>query len=306
MTIENNSTVEKGRLLERRVGKILERMGCTVQYDTKLSDYHHIPHEVDIYAKANEAYGEIRIAVECKSHSSPVGIEDIRNFITKLNSLGSLKGIFVSLNGLSQDARNFAAAHGVETWSAEELSDLEKGEIDARKTSLVAPSGGDEKAWITAHVSFLDAQSLTAELDIVSRNGAPVSRISKIGIRKEALGKVVSLLSENCALQIARGEIVDSKALAGTESTSNGKIHDELEAFAGTKQLREDAFHVFRALAQKNDGGHVSEEDFFVELGKIQKNGYPVYSWALRERVLQDMYRSGVIYETRAHYYKKA
>ena len=50
-------------------------------------------HVIGVYATKQEAFGLITVVAECKNVSSPIGIEHIRNFLTKINRLKISKGI---------------------------------------------------------------------------------------------------------------------------------------------------------------------------------------------------------------------
>jgi hypothetical protein len=124
------STKEKGATLEDSTADYFRRMGFDVEPRVRLRDRFDVSHEIDVLASKKEAFGTIRVAVECKYVKTPMDIKEIRNFHDKLSALGITKGIFVSTGGFTADAESHASALGIELWNIKTLqSKLTESEI---------------------------------------------------------------------------------------------------------------------------------------------------------------------------------
>jgi ribosomal protein L40E len=115
------STKEKGGTLEDSVADYFRRMGFDVEPRVRLRDRFDVSHEIDVLASKKEAFGTIRVAVECKYVKTPMDIKEIRNFHDKLSALGITKGIFVSTGGFTADAESHASALGIELWDTKTM-----------------------------------------------------------------------------------------------------------------------------------------------------------------------------------------
>lgn len=124
------STKEKGGALEDSVADYFRRMGFDVEPRVRLRDRFDVSHEIDVLASKKEAFGTIRVAVECKYVRTPMDIKEIRNFHDKLSALGITKGIFVSTGGFTADAESHASALGIELWDTKTVqSKLAESEV---------------------------------------------------------------------------------------------------------------------------------------------------------------------------------
>lgn len=114
------SIFELGTKLEEVVEKIYQARGFETERRQRLEGKSGTRSEIDIVArKAGRIF-----AVECKNYSDRVGIEKVRDFAQKLQDLGSgWNGVFVSLNGFTDDAAQFAQHRRIETWGHDELSE---------------------------------------------------------------------------------------------------------------------------------------------------------------------------------------
>jgi hypothetical protein len=128
------SIFELGNRLEEVVEKIYQARGFTTERRQRLEGKSGTRSEIDIVArKAGRVF-----AVECKNYSDRVGIEKVRDFAQKLQDLGSgWNGVFVSLNGFTDDAAQFAQHRRIETWGHDELSEkwltISVGRLESRK-----------------------------------------------------------------------------------------------------------------------------------------------------------------------------
>jgi len=74
--------------------------------------------EIDIIA----VRGNDKIAVECKNHSSPVGISQVRDFAEKILDLGpEWRGVFVGYSDFTEDASEFAQCRNIEQLGHDEV-----------------------------------------------------------------------------------------------------------------------------------------------------------------------------------------
>ncbi|MGB9134184.1 MAG: restriction endonuclease [Candidatus Bathyarchaeia archaeon] len=113
------SVQDLGKKLEECVEKILVGKGYVTERRKRIEGPRGI-HEIDIVAKR----GNVTRAVECKNWKDPVGIEQIRNFWAKLQDIGSnWNGLFVSLEGFTEDAEGFAEACNIDRWDKDFLKE---------------------------------------------------------------------------------------------------------------------------------------------------------------------------------------
>ncbi|MGD0318951.1 MAG: restriction endonuclease [Nitrososphaerales archaeon] len=114
--------VAKGTALEDIVAGLLKSWGFDTQTRVRAKDKSEVEHEIDVLGRRKEAFGEFTLAVECKNHSQPIDIKEVRNFRDKLNSLGYSKGLFVSSKGFTPPALQYAESVGIETWNDHSLT----------------------------------------------------------------------------------------------------------------------------------------------------------------------------------------
>lgn len=113
-----------GNKLEETVGRIFADKGYQISLRQKLIGRSQQRHEIDVVAKS----GQVSIAIECKNYSEDrkIGIEEIRNFIEKLNDLGIHQGYFITNTDFSYDARNYAkngTDKQIELWDNSKLKE---------------------------------------------------------------------------------------------------------------------------------------------------------------------------------------
>ena len=81
---------------------------------------------IDLVAKRPiDIGGEITLYIQCKNHSSPVGVEAVRqvNGVLPRHQPGC-RGVVVCPSGFTQDSRNFAQERGVMLWDRQHLFQL--------------------------------------------------------------------------------------------------------------------------------------------------------------------------------------
>jgi hypothetical protein len=114
---------EKGSFLEDTVANYFRHLGFDVELRSKLKDKYDVAHEIDVLAQKTEAFGTIRIAVECKYVTSSIDIKEVRNFHDKLMSLNITKGLFISTAGFTAEAVAHAKSLGIELWDLKTLQE---------------------------------------------------------------------------------------------------------------------------------------------------------------------------------------
>lgn len=111
---------ELGIKLEEVVEQIYQSRGYSTFRRQRIKGESGTQNEIDIIAKR----GTRVIAIECKNYSTVVGIERIRDFSEKLRDIRlSGNGVFVTLNGLTQGAEDFAQSRHIETMDSSELAE---------------------------------------------------------------------------------------------------------------------------------------------------------------------------------------
>ena len=119
MTKEETKT---GKELELGVAQAYRDMGARkVEHDVELAG-----NQVDVYVELETAdRGLLRIAVEAKDYSSPVGIDVVNGFAQRVNLLRSQglidRGVIVSAAGFSRPGRNAAKQYGIRLLTPEDL-----------------------------------------------------------------------------------------------------------------------------------------------------------------------------------------
>ncbi len=115
-SIPEINVYDLGNKLEDVVELIYKSKGFATQRRQRIEGESGTKSEIDIIAKR----GNRIIAIECKNYNDAVGIDKMRDFSEKLRDL-HLEGVFISLNGLTQDAEQFAESRHIETMDSGEL-----------------------------------------------------------------------------------------------------------------------------------------------------------------------------------------
>jgi hypothetical protein len=110
---------ELGNKLEEVVEAIFKADGYTTQRRQRIHGVvKGYTNEIDIIA----IRGNDRIAVECKNHTSQVGIAQVRDFAEKILDLGpGWRGVFVGYSDFSEDASEFAQCRNIEQLTHDEV-----------------------------------------------------------------------------------------------------------------------------------------------------------------------------------------
>jgi RNA polymerase sigma factor (sigma-70 family) len=112
-----------GKYFEEEVLKILRVLGYTVERNVHIGGC-----QVDIYGEYRTGVISLKLMVECKDYSNDksVGIEDLNKFFavfTIARNCGIVdKGLFVTTNGFTPQAKTFACTAGIELTTYSDLS----------------------------------------------------------------------------------------------------------------------------------------------------------------------------------------
>ena len=114
------STTAKGRLFETIVASMYDKSDVKVEQNIYLDarcrgNKKRRKREIDILITGWMAGQPIRIAIECKNWSRKVESPDIDGFLGKLSDVGIPIGIYVSANGYTPDAIEYANEKGIST-----------------------------------------------------------------------------------------------------------------------------------------------------------------------------------------------
>jgi hypothetical protein len=110
----------KGRLVEAMAAMLHEEPGVHVERNVRLRPPGYPRRrgrEIDVLLTVRAAGYPIRLAVECKNESEPVGAKEIDAFVGKLHYVGipPQLGIFIAATGYTRGALERAAEAGVRT-----------------------------------------------------------------------------------------------------------------------------------------------------------------------------------------------
>lgn len=208
----------KGDFLEDTVGDIFIGYGFDIQKRIRLKDKFDVEHEIDVLATKKEVYGTITTAVECKYHKEQIGIEDVRNFHSKLMSLGLTKGILVSAGGFTSDAEAQAKVLGVELWDLAALQDR-LGKVQQpnlnRIDNALPINGSVNKFIFPLHIRNSDKMILKGDIDL---DFYPYYLVSYQCFSQDRVGgSIVNLESRGIvAVSAVKGDIHDCVVTAGT------------------------------------------------------------------------------------------
>jgi hypothetical protein len=147
---------ELGNKLEDVVERIYQSRGYSTLRRQRIKGVSSTLNEIDILAKKNTR----TLAIECKNHSSTVGIEPLRDFNGKLSEIGLVgKGVFVAYSGLSQGAEEYAQFHRIEILDNDELAE-ELLAISVGRTESVKGQSLSLEHTLPINVSFSQATAL--------------------------------------------------------------------------------------------------------------------------------------------------
>jgi len=211
------SMKERGSFLEDTVTNYFRRLGFEVEARAKLKDKYDVTHEIDVLAYKTEAFGTIRIAIECKYVKSPTDIKEVRNFHDKLMALNITKGIFVSTGGFTTEATAHAKSLGIELWDLktlqEKIGEVNIPEEEAIREALPISSNFYD-FFLPNHIKNRNLLSLNIRLSYSPFYFATYHCFSQ----HKVVGNDVLLESEgHVVIDAITGNIVSSQCLSGYE-----------------------------------------------------------------------------------------
>lgn len=102
------------KAFEKDVANLIARIGASpssVEHDKKLPGVNSkVLRQVDVYVEGEVSGIPIAIAIECKRYGRKIDVGDIDAFVGKLSDLAVDKGVFYVHDGVTDGARNSAAA----------------------------------------------------------------------------------------------------------------------------------------------------------------------------------------------------
>jgi type III secretion system FlhB-like substrate exporter len=111
------SSRAKGDIVEQIVASMHDTLGVSIETNVYLPslDGTGRTREIDVLISTQVAGYPVRVAIECKNESKPVGIEEIDEFIGKLQDVGLplQHGVFVSASGYAGNAAIRAQKAGI-------------------------------------------------------------------------------------------------------------------------------------------------------------------------------------------------
>ena len=154
---QNRERQRKGRFLEKIAALMHQELGVSVQTNVRLPTHRggRRDNEIDILVTGVVSGTQVRIAIECKNESKPIGKGMIQQFKGKLDEVGipSQFGRFVSTSRYTRGAESSAAEAGIRVSTSRYTRGAESSAAEAG-ISLLLLSGLDDKK---ASAKILDA-----------------------------------------------------------------------------------------------------------------------------------------------------
>jgi hypothetical protein len=98
-------------------------LGYQVKHDLLISGS-----QIDLYAEKGDFLFKHRLIVECKDHKNDIGVDELRNFSSIINTLTKpakpFFGLFVASKGFTKTAKQFSKTSGINVLTFEELIGL--------------------------------------------------------------------------------------------------------------------------------------------------------------------------------------
>jgi HEAT repeat protein/DNA-binding CsgD family transcriptional regulator len=180
---------DKGTAFELHIKALLEVHGFQVERDVLIAG-----NQIDLLARRSVGPVPEVYVVECKDRAKPIGVNEVNVFVGEVAAARQgeprMRGIFVSSNGFTREAKSTAAATGVTCLTA---ADLEQGlplEIDLEPAiSRYNAHVVDRYGRLTLYSLKADAP-LSVELEKVYVTLTAVERVSQ-GMTQDELRKVL-------------------------------------------------------------------------------------------------------------------
>jgi len=117
-SVSNNSYIyDLGEKMEEAVEQIFTAKGYNTKRRQRIKGKSDTINEIDIIAHKKR----IKIAIECKNYSTPIGQSQIRDFKSKLEEIKINNGYFVSNSDFTSGATKYAQQHNITLWSKEDV-----------------------------------------------------------------------------------------------------------------------------------------------------------------------------------------
>lgn len=130
-----NSSDEKGKQFESIVEKIYiqiannERIKAKIERNVPVVGNDGASHEIDILYSYEYFGVNYRVAIECKNWKSPINVSELRNFSYKLEHIGNINGIFISVESEFQNGAKLVSNYnGIKLIKYNELYKIINGE----------------------------------------------------------------------------------------------------------------------------------------------------------------------------------
>ena len=224
----------KGWEFERRVAAIYRTLGAEVEHDVALAG-----NQIDLFIKERTPSGSVvRIAVECKDYSRPVGVDVVNAFgalayLLKQRQLID-RSLLVTSNGFTRQAREAAKAHDIDL--------IEIGDLTSRvgkKSSLLS----DEEE--TLNNEYRDAAhdpNKQKKIFVVMPFAAEFEDVYILGIREVA--EKMNLIVERAddiehnedILEIIQDRIQSCDVVVADTTHSNPNVFYEIGYSHGVKR----------------------------------------------------------------------
>ncbi len=163
-----------GKMLERIVatleGALRDNPSVSIETNVKLPDrVTGQPRQFDVLLTVSEGHHHLRIALECKDHSRPIGVPTLESFCTKCRDTDVDQGIIVSKSGFCKTTLTKAEANGIRCFELSEVSALRR----------MLPRGVNILEWEPRRFSWtLDPKGNgdidAGDLDLVNDNGETI------------------------------------------------------------------------------------------------------------------------------------
>lgn len=161
-----------GFKFEDTVEQILKAKGYSTQRRCRLEGQNGRS-EIDILAIKRYKGKERKIAVEFKNYTNPVPVKDVRDFISKLEDLRILNGLFIAYSDFSREAESWGKNYGLELWDGdtvfEKFYELNVGRLNIGDKV-------DFKYYLPVRIDFSNAVNLSFE----NKNRVEISSVKLI------------------------------------------------------------------------------------------------------------------------------
>lgn len=90
-----------------------EVASADVQHDSDIEGRSGVKHQIDVHWRTKSAGIDQLILIECKNYSSPLTLQQVRNFFAVVHDIGNCVGVMVTKVGFQSGAAAFARHYGI-------------------------------------------------------------------------------------------------------------------------------------------------------------------------------------------------